>query len=148
MALMRYELFMSAALSEAGRAKSEGERPRGAVAVLDEAMVAAEHERVRASGDPTAHAVMVTVREAARRLRRTSLTGVTVFSVVEPCRMCLGALAASNVDGLVFAIPDPTEKRTPARTAAAIPPGGLAVVSGILQADARELVGTAPSGRR
>ena len=62
---MHYELFMGAALAEARAAVEAGERPRGAAAVLDEALVASGHEEVMARTDPTAHAIVVTLREAA-----------------------------------------------------------------------------------
>jgi tRNA(adenine34) deaminase len=148
---MHYELFMSAALAEARAASRRGERPGGAVAVLDEAMVASGQEEVVASGDPTAHAVVVTVREAARRLGRESLGGVTVFSAVEPCAMCVGALLESNVDGLVYSLPDPVGGAAGSVIQLADREGferRLDVVSGILQseaADIREMLG---NGRR
>lgn len=143
MAAMNYELFMNAAVAEARAALSTGERPRGAVAVLGEALVARGHEQVQTSGDPTAHAVMVTLREAARRLARTSLAGVTVFSVVEPCSMCVGAMLGSDVDGLVFALVDPQAGAAGSALQLARHPGlrrRLVVVSGILQGDAGELL--------
>jgi tRNA(adenine34) deaminase len=141
---MRYELFMSHALSEASDAAARGERPDGAVAVQDDAMVASASSQVKETGDPTAHAVVATIREAAQRLGRPSLAGMTIFSVIEPCAMCVGALLASDVDGLVFAVPDPVDgacgssvqlagHRTQSRR--------LRVVSGILREDAEELLG-------
>ena len=69
-AQMRYELFMSHALSEASDAAARGERPDGAVAVQDDAMVASASNQVNRTGDPTAHAVVATIREAAQRLGR------------------------------------------------------------------------------
>jgi tRNA(adenine34) deaminase len=104
---MNYELYMRAALAEAAQAARAGERASGAVAVLDEAMVAHGREAVRSSGDPTAHAVLIAVREAATRLGRRSLAGLTVFSVVEPCAMCVGALQQADADGVVYALADP-----------------------------------------
>src|SRR5713226_10522839 len=65
---MNYELFMGEALAEAQLALSRGERPIAAVAVVNEAMVARAHDRVQESNDPTAHAVVVALREAARKL--------------------------------------------------------------------------------
>jgi len=111
---MHYELFMGAALAEARTSVEKGERPRGAAAVLDEALVASGHEEVAARKDPTAHAIIVTLREAAGRLGRTSLAGVTVFALVEPCAMCVGALLESDVDCLVYAVRIPPLGR-PAR---------------------------------
>ena len=89
---MNYELFMGEALAEAQLAAGRGERPIAAVAVVDEAMVARAHDRVEASNDPTAHAVVVALREAARRLGRTRLADATIFTTHEPCAMCIGAL--------------------------------------------------------
>src|SRR4051794_28460102 len=107
MAPVNYEMYMRAALAEAAAAAASGELADGAVAVVDEAMVANARASVATSGDPTAHAVMNAIRGAARRLGRVSLSGVTVFSMVEPCAMCVGALLQSDADGLVYALRDP-----------------------------------------
>jgi tRNA(adenine34) deaminase len=103
---MNYELFMGEALAEAELAIERGERPIAAVAVVDEAMVARAHDRVESTNDPTAHAVVVALREAARRLGRVRLADATIFSTLEPCAMCVGALLESDVEALVFALPN------------------------------------------
>ena len=103
---MNYELFMEEALAEARLALNEGEPPCAAVAVVDEAMVARARDRVRETGDPTAHAVMGAIREAARRLGRERLADVTIFTTIEPCSMCVGALLQADIETLVFAAPD------------------------------------------
>ena len=103
---MNYELFMGEALAEAKLALSKGERPVAAVAVVDEAMVARAHDRVRETNDPTAHAVVVALREAARKLGRIRLADATIFATHEPCPMCVGALLQSDVEALVFAMPN------------------------------------------
>jgi tRNA(adenine34) deaminase len=103
---VNYELFMGEALAEAQLAVERGERPFAAVAVVDEAMVARAHDRVEQADDPTAHAVVVALREAARRLGRTRLADATIFSTVEPCAMCVGALLESDVEALVYAVPN------------------------------------------
>ena len=139
---MNYELYMRAALSEAAAASASGERADGAVAVVDEAMVAHARTSVSASGDPTAHAVMGAIRGAARRLGRPSLAGVTVFSMVEPCAMCVGALLQADADGLVYALRDPLAGACGSSIQLAETPGRprrLRVVSGILRDDAAEL---------
>ena len=101
---MNYELFMGEALAEAQLAVERGERPIAAVAVVDEAMVARAHDRVEQTDDPTAHAVVVALREAARRLGRGRLADATIFTTMEPCAMCVGALLESDVEALVFAL--------------------------------------------
>ena len=103
---MNYELFMGEALAEAQLAASRGERPIAAVAVVDDAMVARAHDRVEANNDPTAQAGVMALRETARRLGRTRLAAATIFSTLEPCAMCVGALLESDVEALVYAIPN------------------------------------------
>jgi tRNA(adenine34) deaminase len=103
---MNYELFMGEALAEAQLALSRGERPDAAVAVVDEAMVARAHDRVQETNDPTAHAVVVALREAARKLGTARLADATIFATREPCSMCVGALLESDVEALVFALPN------------------------------------------
>src|SRR3954452_17568841 len=105
-AAMNYELFMGEALAEARNAVARGERPSAAVAVVDEAMVARAHDRVRESNDPTAHAVVVALREAARRLGTNRLADATIFATLEPCVMCVGALLETDVEALVYAVPN------------------------------------------
>jgi tRNA(adenine34) deaminase len=104
---MNYELFMGEALAEAQIALDQGKAPIGAVAVVSDAMVARAHDKVAESNDPTAHAVIVALREAARKLGRDRLADATIFVTREPCPMCVGALLASDVEALVFAVPNP-----------------------------------------
>ncbi len=139
---MNYELFMGEALAEGRLALDRGMRPSAAVAVVNDAMVARAHDRVQDSNDPTAHAVVVALREAGRKLGGVQLGDVTVFTTLEPCAMCVGALLASNVTELVYAIPDPVEGAAGtviqlAQHAAL--PRRMQVVSGIRRDDAEEL---------
>jgi len=97
---------MGEALAEAQLAASRGERPIAAVAVVNDAMVARAHDRVEQADDPTAHAVVVALREAARRLGRTRLSDATIFTTMEPCPMCVGALLECDVEALVYALPN------------------------------------------
>lgn len=147
---MNYELYMGEALAEA-RAAAAGERlAHAAVAVLDEAMVARAHDRVAETNDPTAHAVMVVLREASRRLGTSRLQSVTIFSTVEPCPMCVGALLNSDVDALVYAMPNRDDGAAGTVLQLADHAGlgrRLKVVSGIRRDEAEELFATtAPAG--
>jgi len=101
---MNYELFMGAALAEAQIALDQGKAPIGAVAVVNDAMVARAHDRVRETNDPTAHAVVVALREASRKMGRDRLADATIFVTRAPCPMCVGALLASDVEALVYAV--------------------------------------------
>jgi tRNA(adenine34) deaminase len=145
---MNYELFMGEALAEARNAIAAGERPNAAVAVVDEAMVARAHDRVIESNDPTAHAVIVALREAARKLGRDRLPDATIFTTVEPCVMCVGALLESDVAALVFALPHETEGA--AGTVIQLAQHGalprrIKVVSGIRQEEAETLFAAQPT---
>ncbi len=104
---MNYELFMGEALAEARSAMERGERPNAAVAVVDEAMVVRAHDRVQETNDPTAHAVVTVLRETARKLGAVRLADATIFATQEPCPMCVGALLESDVEAIVFALPNP-----------------------------------------
>jgi tRNA(adenine34) deaminase len=143
---MHYELFMGAALGEARAALESGERPHGAAAVLGEALVASSHEEVAASNDPTAHAVILTLREAAKRLGTRSLSGLTIFTTVEPCVMCVGALLEADADCLVYALSDPVAGAAGSVVQLANNPAlprRLDLISGILRSDAAELADAA-----
>ncbi len=142
---VNYELYMGEALAEAKAAVARGERPHAAVAVLDEAMVARGHDRVRESDDPTAHAVIVALREAARRVGKDRLRDVTMFCTMEPCPMCVGALLACDVEALVYALPNRTDGAAGTILQLAEHPAlrrRLKVVSGIRRDEVEELYAT------
>ncbi len=140
---MNYELYMGEALAEAQQALSRDERPIAAVAVVDEAMVARGHDRVRETSDPTAHAVIVALREAARKLGRGRLADATIFTTHEPCPMCVGALLECDVEAVVFAIPNEVDGACGTVVQLAQHPGmprRIKVVSGIRRDEAERLL--------
>ncbi len=98
---------MGLALEEADRAATAGEVPVGAVVVLDGRVVARGHNAPVADRDPTAHAEIVALRAAARELGNYRLPNVTLYSTVEPCAMCCGALIHARVARLVYGAADP-----------------------------------------
>ena len=139
---MNYELFMGEALAEARNALARGERPIAAVAVVDEAMVARAHDRVQETNDPTAHAVVVALREAARKLGSVRLADATIFTTLEPCAMCVGALLESDVEALVYAVPNRVDGAAGSVIQIAEHPAlprRIRVVSGIRRHEAEEL---------
>jgi len=99
--------WMAEALAEARKAAAEGEVPIGAVVVHDSRIVGRGRNARETRRDPTAHAEMLALQEAARALGRWRLTGATVYATLEPCPMCAGALVNARVDRLVYAVPDP-----------------------------------------
>ena len=101
------ESWMAEALAEARRAADEGEVPIGAVVVFDGRVVGRGRNARERLNDPTAHAEILALQEAARSLGRWRLTGATVYATLEPCPMCAGALVNARIDRLVYAVPDP-----------------------------------------
>ena len=98
---------MALALAEARRAAEAGEVPVGAVVVRDGAVIAAAGNSTRRCFDPTAHAEMVALREAARILGDDRLAGCDLYVTLEPCPMCAGAISLARIRRLYFAAPDP-----------------------------------------
>ncbi len=98
---------MELALTEARAAITAGEVPVGAVVLAGGTLVAARHNEREHSGDPTAHAEMLALRDAAAALGGWRLSEVTVVVTLEPCPMCAGALVAARVRRLVFGASDP-----------------------------------------
>ena len=102
-----YDVLMEAALEEARRARDEGEVPIGAVVAIDEAIVGRGFNQPIRAGDPTAHAEIVAIRDAAARVGNYRLTGATLCVTIEPCLMCVGALAHARIGTLVFGASEP-----------------------------------------
>ncbi len=101
------ERFMRDALRQARAAGRRGEVPVGAVVVAGGRIVGRGGNRPIASSDPTAHAEIVALRRAARRLANYRLPGATLYVTLEPCLMCLGAMVHARIGRLVFGAPDP-----------------------------------------
>ncbi len=98
---------MGVALTEAALAIDHADVPVGAVALVDGAVVAARHNERELTQDPTAHAEILALRDAAATLGSWHLGTVTLVVTLEPCPMCAGALVAARVRRLVFAATDP-----------------------------------------
>jgi tRNA(adenine34) deaminase len=99
--------YMAMALQQAEAAAEMGEVPIGAVVVCEGAVVSHAHNRREMDRDPTAHAELLAVREAAERLERWRLSDCTVYVTLEPCPMCAGALISARIGRLVYGAPDP-----------------------------------------
>lgn len=101
------EMFMREAMAEAQKAFDLGEAPVGAVIVRGEEVIARGHNLKEKLQDPTAHAEMLAIREASRRLGSWRLLNTTVYVTLEPCAMCAGAMVAARIPRLVYGAPDP-----------------------------------------
>ena len=98
---------MRAALAEAKVAAEEGEVPVGAVVVAGGEIIARGHNRSETDNDPSAHAEIVALREAAQKAGNYRLTDGTLYVTLEPCAMCMGALVQARIERLVFGAYDP-----------------------------------------
>jgi tRNA(adenine34) deaminase len=100
--------YLNTALMEAKAAGERGEVPIGAVLVsLEDGLIARTGNRIVEMHDPTAHAEMLAIREAAKRLGNERLMGTTLYVTLEPCAMCAGAISLARIERLVYAAADP-----------------------------------------
>jgi tRNA(adenine34) deaminase len=100
-------VFMEAALEEAQAAASRGEVPVGAVVVADGKILARSGNRTIADCDPTAHAEMIALRDAAKAVGNHRLLGAALYVTIEPCAMCAGAMVQARIGRLVYGADDP-----------------------------------------
>ncbi|HHT9111671.1 MAG TPA: tRNA adenosine(34) deaminase TadA [Candidatus Brocadiaceae bacterium] len=101
-----HEYFMRQAILEAEKAVEKDEVPVGAVIVHENRIIARAHNQREMLQDPTAHAEMIAITQAAAYLQSWRLTGATIYVTLEPCAMCAGALVQSRIDTLVYGTVD------------------------------------------
>ena len=106
-AAFMHEYFMRMALAEAEAAMAEDEVPVGAVIVHGQRVIARAHNQREQLRDPTAHAEMIAITQAAESLASWRLEGCTLYVTLEPCPMCAGAILQSRIDTLVYGAWDP-----------------------------------------
>lgn len=141
--LNKEEVYMRMALDEAKQALKEGEVPVGAVLVLEGEVLARAHNMPISLNDPTAHAEIMVLREAALRTKNYRLPNTSLYVTVEPCLMCTGALLQARVKELVFGAFD--HKAGACGSVYDIPSSPevlhkLTVISGVLEKECREIL--------
>lgn len=104
---MDAEALMRVALAEARAGLAAGEVPVGAVVVLDDVIIGQAHNAPIALGDPTAHAEVLALREAARKVGNYRLPRATLYATLEPCVMCCGAVLHARLARVVYGAADP-----------------------------------------
>lgn len=140
---MLYETLMAAALVEAQRARDAGEVPIGAVVAIDGAIVGRGFNQPIASHDPTAHAEIVAIRDAARAVGNYRLTGAVLCVTIEPCLMCVGALVHARIGTLVFGAAEPKAGAVISTVRGGELPGHnhrFEVVSGVCETECRAVI--------
>jgi tRNA(adenine34) deaminase len=138
-----HDAWMRLALDEARRGAEAGEVPVGAVIVLDGEVVARAFNQPIGRQDPTAHAEILAMRDAAALASNYRLTGATLYVTVEPCLMCAGAMVHARIGTLVFGAPEPKTGAVVSNLRALELPHHnhrVEVFAGILDADCRDLI--------
>ena len=137
------EAFMRAALEEARKGFDAGEVPVGAVIVIGGDIVGRGFNQPIGSHDPTAHAEIVAMRDAARVIGNYRLVGSTIYVTIEPCLMCVGAMVHARVATLVFGAPEPKAGAVVSSCRAHELPSlnhRVEVVGGVLEDDCRAVI--------
>lgn len=138
-----HDRFMQEALAQARLAAEMGEVPVGAVVVRGDQVIAAGHNRREIDQDPTAHAELLAVREAAAALGSWRLDNCTVYVTLEPCSMCAGAMVLARVERCVYGTTDPKGGFVGTLGDLSDHPGlnhRFAVVSGVLAGESSKLL--------
>jgi tRNA(adenine34) deaminase len=147
-----HSTYMQAALDEARAALAAGEVPVGAVIVSPQGEVLARAHNLRETDqDPTAHAEILALREAGRRLGNWRLSGATLYVTLEPCPMCAAAIAMARVERVVFAAQDPRLGAAGSRLQLFAELAGewpVDVIGGVLEEEASTLLKDFFAGRR
>lgn len=137
------QIFMREAITEAIKAAREGEVPIGAVIVFDNQIIARAHNLRETNGDPTAHAEILVLREAASLKKHWRLPGTTLYTTLEPCPMCAGALVMARTKRLVYGASDPKAGAAGSLMNIVQDPRlnhRLEVTGGVLEEECRELL--------
>ena len=104
---MNDEELMRMAIAEAKLAEKHGDIPIGAIVVLNDEVLSSRHNERELQNDPTAHAEMLAIRDAAKALGTSRLDGAILVSTLEPCPMCAGAALLARVSKVIFGAEDP-----------------------------------------
>lgn len=135
--------WMRQALAAAHEARERGEVPVGTCIVVDETVLAVAGNRTRTDSDPTAHAEVVALREAAAKVGNYRLPGAVVYSTIEPCVMCAGALIQARVRRLVYGARDERAGAVESHFRVCDTEflnHRIEVIAGVLEAECRELM--------
>ena len=139
----KHEIFMKQALTEAYKAFDEDEVPVGAVIVHEGQIIGRAHNQIKMLKDPTAHAEMIAITQAAAHLRNERLNGCELYVTIEPCSMCVGALILARFKTVIYGASDP--KTGACGSAIDLTKPGLfnhtlEVISGIMEPECRTVI--------
>jgi tRNA(adenine34) deaminase len=135
--------YMREALDDARKGAATGEVPVGCVVVVDGAIVGRGFNQPIGALDPTAHAEVVALRDAARAVGNYRLVGATLYVTIEPCLMCVGAMVHARVATLVFGAPEPKAGAVVSTIAAHELPSlnhRMSAIGGVLEDECRDVI--------
>src|SRR5436190_21031459 len=143
--------FMQTALALAERARQLGEVPVGAVVVLDALVIGEGFNQPISATDPTAHAEIVALRDAARRIANYRLTGAEVYVTIEPCQMCVGAMIHARIARVIYGTREPRAGALESAMRAHEHPAlnhRMEALGGVLEEECRAIIQGFFAGRR
>ncbi len=138
-----HDIWMREALTLARQAAAKGEVPVGAVVVLDGQVIGRGYNRPIGAHDPTAHAEIVAIRDAAAKVANYRVPDATLYVTLEPCVMCVGALMHARISTVVYGATEPKSGAMESTQRAHEHPAlnhRITVVSGVMAADCRDLL--------
>ena len=146
-----HDAYMRQAFREAQKAYEIEEVPVGAVIVYKEEIIARAHNQIKLLKDPTAHAEMIALTQAAAHLENERLTGCELYVTLEPCSMCVGAAVLGRLSRIVFGASDPKTGACGSVVDLAKPGlfnHNIEIVGGVLEAECRDLIREFFAGKR
>jgi tRNA(adenine34) deaminase len=143
--------FMQTALALAEQARQLGEVPVGALVVLDGQVIGEGFNQPISGTDPTAHAEIVAIRDASKRIGNYRLTGAELYVTIEPCQMCVGAMVHARIARVIYGTPEPRAGAIESAMRAHEHPAlnhRMEAVGGVLEEECRAIIQGFFAGRR
>lgn len=141
--MKEYELYMRQALIESHKAYEDNEVPVGAVIVNEGAIIARAHNQIKTLKDPTAHAEMIAITQAAAHLKNERLLGCDLYVTLEPCSMCVGAAVLARLNRVIYGAADPKTGACGSATDLTKPGlfnHNIEIIGGIMEAECRSVL--------
>ena len=149
--MVQFEKYMHQAINEAQKAFSNNEVPVGAVIVYDNIIIARAHNQIKTLKDPTAHAEMIAITQAASYMKNERLNGCDLYVTIEPCAMCMGAAILSRFRRVVYGAGDPKTGACGSVVDLSLPGlfnHDLDIVGGVLEPECRDIIQRFFMGKR
>ena len=135
------EKYMRIVLDEAKKAKLEGEVPIACLIVRDDEILSLKHNEIEKQNDATAHAEILAIKEASKKINNWRLDGSMLFVNIEPCTMCMGAIENARIDSVIYGASEPKTGACSSRYDLSLfNSKKIKIVSGILEDESKEII--------